>query len=254
MKNIYTFADIIRHAGGSNVTHWNEKSVHNAFNWANYCQRVHYETAARPYRGELDRHIKSLSLYLSPPCCLELSLDALQHAENLLLQTLVGNPLLPTRLLECIVDTCMKTETSRDTFVKTCSELSKSNSIMETLEEIFDQLGVSTEDFRIESQAETLLTKLKSQYQYSTNSERYRQYVFGILKQLSKDKKGLDILSHLSCLGDGKASQKTNRSVETKGKYHSRSQEDVTNVHPCLEDIQEMVLKWIAEDDQSKKS
>ncbi|XP_033743841.1 uncharacterized protein LOC117329799 [Pecten maximus] len=245
MKNVYTFADIVRQAGGDAVTHWNDKSIQNAFNWADYCQRVYRETEGRPYQAELDRHIKTLSLYMSSPCCLDLSLDALQHAEILLIQTLVENPLLPTRLLKDVVDICVKSEVKLDSFTKVCSESCENRTIVHTFEEILDQLGVSTEECRLESQAETLLAILTSHYQYSNNRERYQQFVSRVLKHLTKDREGWKILRHLSYMGKDDTSQKERKNKEKKERYHSPSSEDDQTKRPSLEDVQKMVFLWI---------
>ncbi|OWF38495.1 uncharacterized protein LOC110466246 isoform X2 [Mizuhopecten yessoensis] len=251
MKNVYAFADIVRQAGGDAITRWNDKSVNNAFNWASYCQRVYHETVGRPYRAELDRHIKALSLYMPSPCCVDLSLNALQHADILITQTLVDNPLLPARLLECIVDTCVKSEASLDSLVKVCGESCENSIVVHTLEEILDHLGVSSEDCRLESQAEILLTILTSQYQYSNNKERYQLFVSGVLKHLTSHSDGWRILRQLMCTGqEGKCLKETKseESLLTRKERHlTHSNVDSRTERPSLEDVQEMVNWWVTE-------
>ncbi|XP_060062655.1 uncharacterized protein LOC132543197 [Ylistrum balloti] len=245
MKNVYTFADIVHQAGGDSITRWNDKSIHNAFNWANYCQRVYSETVGRPYRAELDRCIKALSLYVPSPCCLDLNLDALQHANILLLQTLVENPLLPCRLLQGVVDFCVKCEVSMDSLVKVCAKGSEKRTVVNTFEDILDHLGVSSEDCRLESQAETLLTILTSLSKYSNNRERYHLFVSRVLKHLTKDTEGWKILRCLMSQGKGDNSLKEFQ--KKKKRCHTSYAGDCRPEHPSVDDIQQMVLCWISE-------
>lgn len=42
MKNIFTFANILSQAGSDVVKKWNNTSLRNALNWADYCVKVRH--------------------------------------------------------------------------------------------------------------------------------------------------------------------------------------------------------------------
>ena len=40
LKNVFTFGNILAQSSTEAVKHWDNRSLENAFNWANYCEKV----------------------------------------------------------------------------------------------------------------------------------------------------------------------------------------------------------------------
>ena len=40
LKNVFTFGNILAQSATEAVKHWDNRSLENAFNWANYCEKV----------------------------------------------------------------------------------------------------------------------------------------------------------------------------------------------------------------------
>ncbi|KAH3781694.1 uncharacterized protein LOC127841638 isoform X2 [Dreissena polymorpha] len=99
LKNIYTFANILTQAYGEDVKEWKENSLHNAQNWAKYCENVEKQTRGKPYRSELNQHIEGMTVVLNPAALLHLNLDILSKAQSYLIQVLSENPFMPQKLI-----------------------------------------------------------------------------------------------------------------------------------------------------------
>ncbi|KAL4230679.1 hypothetical protein ACF0H5_011055 [Mactra antiquata] len=186
VKNIYTFANILSQAHQSTVSQWDRQSFNNALKWAKFCMKVEEETRDKSYRDILDKHIKSLTILLSPVSLLQIDLMKLKDSMFYLCKILSheggksphrfnvykllgeditfddnSTELQAVYIVDRLVnlqDVCMYTEQRYERFLeKVFHELLKMDSTWELITRI---LLVFTDDNRYTVSADKLLRKL----------------------------------------------------------------------------------------------
>ncbi|GFS04409.1 fanconi anemia group F protein-like [Elysia marginata] len=90
LRNVFQFATILNQASNSDVQKWDDVSLLNALDWADYCQELYVRLKDKPFENELNSHLAQMSMLLQPVSCLFLTLDSLQNAKYLLVNSESG--------------------------------------------------------------------------------------------------------------------------------------------------------------------
>lgn len=105
LHNIYTFVCIADHAATTKVASWDAQSIHNALQWAAYCQQLAVQVQGQRLEPVLEGRLQEMSHLIdcqspssSQSHCINLLF--LSKAVDVLVERLVHNPLLSDGLLQ----------------------------------------------------------------------------------------------------------------------------------------------------------
>lgn len=100
LQNIYTFIRIADKAASAAVASWDAQSLHNALQWAAYCQQLATKVNGRSLEPVLEDRLQEMSQLLDRPGAQHITLKFLNKAVDALVERLVFNPHLSDSLLQ----------------------------------------------------------------------------------------------------------------------------------------------------------
>ncbi|KAL5011626.1 hypothetical protein ScPMuIL_010177 [Solemya velum] len=204
LKNIYTFANVLVQAHTQAAGSWDERSLQNVLNWASYCQQVHKQVVEKGYTQDFDQQLRSLTLCLTQPSCLELNVEKLGIATKLIKEALLQNPYVSDTIVMELLNTELQRDAQAegDNWVKECYSLSKAGNILKIAQKMLSVLDPESSKSRSAriSQAKLLLECLSRQFVNTSKTERFTAYLVRILDQCVQDEDGMELVLRMLCL------------------------------------------------------
>uniref|UniRef100_A0A0B7B089 FA complementation group F n=3 Tax=Arion vulgaris TaxID=1028688 RepID=A0A0B7B089_9EUPU len=197
LKNIFEFAKILNRASHQSVTHWDDQSLRNALDWADYCQELFHQIKGQEYEEDVNSQLSQMAVFLNPVSCLRLSVDTLGCARTQLVQTLMSNTKFPplsqkklisilqrspdgVRVLEEVQKKCS------DKCLQVCTDL---------LNSLTDRCHASyLQNIRSDYQAQVLLHNLVAALQNVQKVQRFEKYCCNVYNKLAETQEGWNIL------------------------------------------------------------
>ncbi|XP_046553458.1 uncharacterized protein LOC124262908 isoform X2 [Haliotis rubra] len=118
LKNVYTFAQILGQADGSEARLWDVQSLNNALKWAAYCQKIHQQVSGQRVEEAVNKKLVEMMLLLDPPSQVCLSVDLLGQAVSLLQQILLKNPNTSAEVITELMGADIHSHTMEELFRK----------------------------------------------------------------------------------------------------------------------------------------
>uniref|UniRef100_A0A0B7B164 FA complementation group F n=3 Tax=Arion vulgaris TaxID=1028688 RepID=A0A0B7B164_9EUPU len=165
LKNIFEFAKILNRASHQSVTHWDDQSLRNALDWADYCQELFHQIKGQEYEEDVNSQLSQMAVFLNPVSCLRLSVDTLGCARTQLVQ-----------VQKKCSDKCLQV----------CTDL---------LNSLTDRCHASyLQNIRSDYQAQVLLHNLVAALQNVQKVQRFEKYCCNVYNKLAETQEGWNIL------------------------------------------------------------
>ncbi|GFN77680.1 beta-1,4-mannosyltransferase egh [Plakobranchus ocellatus] len=200
LKNVYQFAVILNQASNSNVLKWDNVSICNALNWADYCQELYKKLKGQSYEKEFNSQLAQMTMLLQPTSCLFLSLDSLENAKFLLAKTLIGNPSMTAPLRKRLTMELSRTRDGQNLL----SKIEEETSTLKDTEELYLYLlcqhgGPLAEATRHKSrfQSHFLLCHLISVVSTAKKKDRFKSYCHALCDKLMQSQSGHEIFVNM---------------------------------------------------------
>ncbi|RUS79684.1 hypothetical protein EGW08_012568, partial [Elysia chlorotica] len=188
LKNVFQFATILNQASNTDIQKWDDVSVSNAVDWAEYCQELYIRLKGLPCESDLNSQLAQMTMLLAPVSCLHLTLDSLQSAKYLLVNTLMSNPSLSTQLQGKLRVTLSNTQDGKEILSKIQLENSRRNNAMNFFESL-QQSSESTEK-ELESPANFLVHHLINIVSCAKKKDRFESYCYAVCDKLMRSTGG----------------------------------------------------------------
>lgn len=195
LRNVFQFATILNQASNAEVQKWDGESLSNALDWADYCQELYMCLKEKPLEKELNSHLAQMTMMLQPVSCLFLTLDSLQHAKHLLINTLMCNPHVSKPLNEKLRVVLAEQPGGSEIL----SQIQHQFSTLRAAEDLHASLWKlshgeeNTKGNNFAFQANFLLEHLMKVVGCSKKKDRFESYCHALCDKLIKSREGNDI-------------------------------------------------------------
>lgn len=192
LKQVFTFVTILNKAQTEEVCRWELRSIRNAFNWSKYAEEVHTKIKDRSFRKDFEEKLKEMTLYLSPPSCLQLNFDDLRKASEIMFFTLIQNSHFPEKWAQDVFVAFNESTEKLDVqFYEKCSSLT---SDLTTLA-IGDNLHVEDKDIsKYHAQGSVMLDALSTAVHGIPDPSKTDSYINNLLERLSSFNNGFSVI------------------------------------------------------------
>ncbi|KAK3768027.1 hypothetical protein RRG08_007503 [Elysia crispata] len=199
LKNVFQFATILNQASNADVQKWDGPSVSNALDWAEYCHELYVRLKGLPSENDFNSQLAQMTMLLTPVSCLHLTLDALQNAKYLLVNTLVCNSKLSTQLHRKLEAALSNSQDGNEIL----SKIQQQASSLKTAENFFESLrrpsadASGTSQDRAEFHANFLVLHLTNIVSCAKKKDRFESYCHAVCDKLMQSPQGDNVFVHL---------------------------------------------------------
>ncbi|BFZ24251.1 hypothetical protein BsWGS_27290 [Bradybaena similaris] len=202
LKNIFEFVKILSSASQQSVALWDDQSLMNALDWADYCQELYTEIKGQDYEEDINSHVRQMVAFLDPVSCLVLSVDSLGCARTLLVESLMSNPRLHSSSQEKIYHIFSKRPEDLKILQQVQQKCSQSTRCLQLCTDMLSSVSGRSEcDYlqscRCEVQARVLMENMVTAAEHIKKVERFEKYCHSVYSKLTQTQDGWNVLVHL---------------------------------------------------------
>ncbi|KAK2170550.1 hypothetical protein LSH36_2g08003 [Paralvinella palmiformis] len=168
LKNVYTFLDLLQKTTLEDLHNWNREMIYNTVRWARYCTQVYHQAQSRSYKHDLDKQIQELGKLPWRVGSVNINLELLAHAEDLMMESLLQNPTLSDECFEYVISLYkLDSGEVKQHLIEVCHRLNYNRSVLDVIRLLRSSLddkqdqSSSTRSLSVAAQAELTFTYIK---------------------------------------------------------------------------------------------